>query len=95
MSYRIEYQPMKWPGSRERGSLRRAALTGVFFLLYLLLVDAFWPQGRELLRELLIPGDPDVTMEAFGIFAHAIQSGSPFADAAEVFCRTIMGHGAY
>ena len=95
MSYRIEYQPMKRPGSRQGGSLRRPALTGMFFLLFVFLVDAFWPQGREMLRELLIPGDPDVTVEAFGVFANAIQSGSPFGDAAEAFCRTVMGHGAY
>lgn len=95
MGYRIEYQPIN---PVRHGHIRRTRvgiLTGLCFLLFLFLVTSFWPQGRDLLRELLIPGDPDVTMMALETFAGELRRGVTFSNAAESFCRILMEPSFY
>ena len=88
--YRIEY------GSKsggQAGRIRPLILTGIFFLLFCVGVNAFWPEGRVLLRTLLIPGDPDTTLQAAEVFAAELGSGYAVVDAVRNFCSAVWKNG--
>lgn len=93
MGYRITYEPVKKVRGAEKRHSSTAALAGLFFLVFLLLVNLFWPQGAQTLRELILPGDGAVTAAALEEFAEDLGSGLPIAAAAEDFCRRIIAHG--
>lgn len=90
MGYRVDYRPVKKIRNAEKRTVRLPALTMLFFLMFLFLVFSFWPQGGALLRELLIPGDPDVTVMALETFAQDLRAGDALSGAFETFCRTIV-----
>ena len=87
MGYRIEYE-----GSREeRFQWKRfAGLLGGALLLFCLLTQLFWPGGAQTLRELLIPGDPEVTARACETMVSGIRAGEDFGDTVTAFCREIL-----
>ena len=92
MGYRIEYG--KTPSrSRGDGGWFRLCMTGLFLAGFCLLVSAFWPEGRELLRSILIPGDAEVTLEAAEVFARELGGGISLTEAAEHFCIAVLEHG--
>lgn len=91
MGYRVDYQPVKKVRNAEKRKSRVPALTALFLMLFFFLVFSFWPQGGELLRELLIPGDPDTTVMALEAFAQDLHDGETPAIAFETFCRSILG----
>lgn len=68
-------------------------MTAGFFLLFCLMVSAFWPEGRKLLQELLWPGDAEVARQAAEVMVQQLRWGEPLADALETFCLTIL-HGS-
>lgn len=90
MSYRVEYEPVKKVRNVEKRVVRVPALTASCLLLFLLLVNGFWSQGREVLREILLPGDAAVTAAALEEFAQELKMGEPLGDAVEGFCRTVI-----
>ena len=92
VTYRIVYETEKRNKANGRG-LRRLIMTVCFFVCFLWLVGAFWPQGQFLLRELLLPGDPTATLEAAEVFAQEMSSGFALKDAAENFMNTVLNHG--
>lgn len=92
VAYRIVYHD-ETEGCCSKKGRNRFFLTACFFLLFLLLVSVFYPQGREILRILLIPGDPDVTLHAAEVFAQELGNGYSMADAAKNFCITVLNHG--
>lgn len=53
------------------------------------MVSLFWPEGREVLRLLLIPGDPEVTMEAAQTFASELDCGVDILSAASDFLHKV------
>lgn len=93
MGYTIRYDgsdpPRNQPGPL---GLRLSGLTAAFFLTFLLLTHIFWPSGREKLRQLLLPGDPDVTAQAFSVMMDDLRSGEPMGEAVTVFCREILSN---
>ena len=64
--------------------------TGVFLLLFAAMTAAFWPEGREVLMEILLPGDPEVTWNALETMATQLRSGEAIGDAVMAFCREIV-----
>lgn len=92
MGYRVEYGPMgedkKWDSGKQGGN---AGLIAAFFLAFLLLVNGFWPRGREVLRQLLWPGDWAVTSAAVETFAQGLRAGDSMGTAVESFCRSVIG----
>lgn len=90
MGYRIEYAPLKTIRDREKITARVPVMTGLFLLLFCFLVFSLWPEGGTLLRELLIPGDPDVTVVALETFAEDLRNGESVSDAFASFCRRIQ-----
>ena len=94
MGYRIDYgQTSRKRYTAPSGAGRLAAMTGGCLLAFVLLTNAFWPAGRAVLRELLIPGDPEVTAGAFDTLIAQVRSGEDVADAMEAFCREILTDG--
>lgn len=92
MDYRVIYGS-ECSCKRNVGSFRRFFLTTGFFFCFLWLVCCFWPDGRFLLKQLLIPGDPEVTLEAAEVFAQEVGSGFSLADAARNFCHVVLNRG--
>jgi len=87
MSYRVEYQPA---GQAKKGGSRLIALTALCLLLFLLLLNGFWPRGAQVLREWVLPGDAAVTAAALEELAVELKSGEPISGALEDFCRRVM-----
>ena len=51
MGYRVEYQTVRKVRRMEQKKSGQAALTAVFFVVFLILTTLLWPEGREVLRE--------------------------------------------
>ena len=92
LNYHIIYETEKRKKGKCSG-LRRLFLTACFFLCFLWLVGTFWPDGQDLMKQLLIPGTPDITLEAAEVFAQEVGSGFSVTDAAWNFCLAVMSHG--
>ena len=90
MGYRIDYLPIRKVRNLEKRTSGIPALTALFFLLFVFLVFSFWPRGAALLREILIPGDPDVTVAALETFARELNRGENLSSAFEAFCRQVL-----
>jgi hypothetical protein len=69
----------------------REAFSLSFFVCFLWTVSRFWPEGRELLKLLLIPGDPDATLEAAAAFAQDLSSGEHLTAAWSRFASVVTG----
>lgn len=76
MGYRVDYEPAK-----KRGGflLPLAAVLAAAVLL----VGLCWPEGAEVLRDALVPGDPAVTAAALEEFAGEVHAGVPVGEALE------------
>ena len=68
MGYRVVYHNEKLERAREYSG-RRLYLTVFFLCCFYWMVSFLWPEGKELLKILLIPGNPEATMEAAEVFA--------------------------
>lgn len=91
MGYRVEYEPVKKVRGAEKRTSRVAALTAVSLALFGILVCSFWDRGREVLQDLLLPGDGAVTAAAMEDLVRDLQTGLPLGEAVEGFCRTVIG----
>lgn len=93
MGYAILYEPdlnkkLKIP-NQNRKLLLRAGVLAVCAVLVVLCLQA---PVREVIRDFLIPGDPDVTQSAFSQMVSDIRAGESFSDAVTVFCQEILYH---
>ena len=91
MSYRIEYDFSNKQFRKQQ--LRWGRILPVAACLCILLVAfsvKFWPEGREVLESVLIPGDEAVTKEAFHIMLLDLRNGTALGEALNVFCREII-----
>jgi hypothetical protein len=93
MSYRMIYEPGS-PGREGICVLFRILMSASFFVLFLWTVNRFWPEGRELLKLLLIPGDPDATLEAAEAFANNLGAGEHLTAAWHRFVSAAIGTDA-
>lgn len=90
--YRIMYDSRTSVHSQKsRGRL--VFLTAVLFLLFCTAVYSYWPDGRILLQTMLIPGDPETTLQAAEVFAAEVASGYAFSDAVKNFCSSVIENG--
>ena len=90
MGYRISY---------ENGEIRKKTLVerrikwkswGTGVAVIALAVTMLVPQGRLWLRDLILPGNEDVTAAALEGMVADLRSGAPMADAWESLCREIL-----
>lgn len=91
MGYTVRYSPQndgKFPVKKKK--TRKARRIFLFLLIALLIAGMIPLQRSGLLRELLIPGDPDVTVAAMETFADNLKDGMSLQTAAEAFCVEIF-----
>lgn len=89
MGYQVIYDEEK----RQQGRgfrFRLIPLTGIAFLVFLLLVNAYWSKGQEVLRNLLLPEAVNSALTAVTTFAERILSGEALPVAWEAFCYEIV-----
>ena len=90
MGYRVEYGQ---DSNQEKaaGRLGRIlVLTVILFVMFLVLVNLFWPQGAAMVRQALIPGDAAVTVGALEGLAQDLKAGDSIEAALQSFCRTVL-----
>ena len=95
MSYRIEYGtaiPERFQPPVIKRHIR--TLTAIFILLFSLAVGKFWPDGRQILRQYVIPGELSVTERAFSDMISELNEGVKLEEAVVTFCQQIIDHGA-
>ena len=88
MGYQIIYSDEKNEKGKGRG-FRILVMSAGFFLLFLTVVSYFWPDGMELMRNLLPMEDFDQTFRAAEVFSQELASGFSIKDAAGNFWDTI------
>lgn len=77
----IKLTPRKW----------KAGLLGV--IAAVLAVSMMVPQARLWIRDLLLPGDEDITAAALEGMASDLSSGETVREAVEAFCKEILAGG--
>lgn len=82
MAYEIAYG--------EERKRKSAPMAAAWFLVFLLLVGTFWPRGRVLLRQILIPGDWVITGQAMECLVRDLGAGEDLGQAVEAFCGRIL-----
>lgn len=87
LGYRVEYGTVQ---KHQHSSRRAVWMTALCFALFLVFVNVCWPQGREVLREILWPGEPAAAKQALETFIDELRWGNSFTEAAESFCREII-----
>lgn len=90
MGYRVEYGPVRKVRNVEKRISGKASMTALCFLVFCLLVGILWPEGREMLRQILFPGDPAVTTAAFNELTSEIRAGTNVTVALQRFCAHIL-----
>ncbi len=93
MAYRVDYLPVKKIRGAEKCRSRIAALTALFFLLFVFLIHNTWPRGTQVLQGLLFPGDVQAAAAALEDLTQNLRTGQPLPEALEVFCQTIVQEG--
>lgn len=94
MGYQVVYEPAsKRKQAGHSGKSLVPGMTAACFLFFLLLVNCFFPRGREVLRQVVWPGDREAALQAAEVFIQELRYGENIDDAVESFCREILGDG--
>lgn len=91
MAYRIEYDSRNQ--KYEITSPKRTCFPGLLLgavTAFFLLTASFWPEGWAALRDIMIPGDDAVTLQALECMSDNLRNGMELGDAITSFCREIM-----
>ncbi len=90
MSYYVEYDPelsSRYPVSPKK----RGVAYKICILIILLVVIMLGCLTQSGVRDFLIPGDPEITVQATADLLEQIKSGTPWVDALATFCETVIG----
>lgn len=93
MGYRITYENgviRKQILRIRRFRWKRWGVGGITAVLALMLM---LPDGRLWIRDLLLPGDEEVTAVALENMVSDLRSGEPVGEAVEAFCKEIIAGG--
>lgn len=91
MGYTIHYSPQtekKFPKAGKRPIRIQKTLFFFFGLIALVVSIALHKKG--IMRELLIPGDPEITVAALETMADNLKEGMTLQTAVEAFCTEIL-----
>ncbi len=95
MGYRVDYGPVRKIRGMEKRFSRPAALTGLFFFVFLLMTAFLWPEGVQVLRDLVVPGDPAVTAAAVEALTDDLRSGAPAMETIYQFLQRMLEEGSF
>ena len=91
MSYRVEYNAMEVKQEKQRDFKARQWLLGIVCLLGI--VTGIYACGMgDRLKEILLPGNADVTESAFSNMVERITQGENAVMAFTSFCQEIIDH---
>lgn len=89
MAYRVDYtKGGRQAAMPDKKHPFRAVL--ICFLLFLILVQLFWPRGRDAIQKLLLPGATETVWAAVDGFADQVRTGEPVVEAFETLCRSVF-----
>ena len=92
MDYKIIYG--KESGKKQnRLGLRVVLMTIGFFFLFLNAVSYFWPEGRELMKNLVPLRETERTFHAAEVFSQELASGFSVRDAVGNFVDSLLEYG--
>lgn len=86
MGYEIRY-PEIGKEKKKRQPLRFLVLAGVAFFLFVHLVHHCWPEGWQLLRQVMVPQRCIQTVTAL---VEQLTTGTPPTEALAAFCQHLM-----
>lgn len=78
MGYRIEYGD---PCKRRKRNARLPLLTALCFLLFLMLVEGFWPEGSAWIRDRFLFLQNTITASFFDNFAYTLMDSETIIEA--------------
>lgn len=90
MGYRIVYPSAGELGNVHSWGFRRVALTGLSLILFCSIVSFLWPEGKQVMQEILFSGDLSVMAMAVEEFTRKIREGTEIREAFAVFCSEIL-----
>lgn len=89
MSYQIIYDSKDMHIANKRKKRRHTGL--MVCILSILMLGILRISGwGETLWQYMIPGDPEITAEAFQNLSDSLQNGHSLSDAVFVFCNTVI-----
>lgn len=89
MSYRIQYSSPYAAPCKKQSKIRLPLLTVLCFLLFLMLVNTFWPQGAEYMAEKMAALRQSAAVMALDRLAEDLFRGEPLSAAFSEFCYGI------
>lgn len=90
MGYRIDYEGGKMHMVQRKERSYAPYLICASFLVFLLLVHFFWPEGAVVLKTVLIPSLCRTEKEAVAVFLEDMQQGCTVTESLQAFCQTIL-----
>lgn len=94
MGYRIEYGPSECKSSNQAVCSGRILLLGVvIFGLFSMSVRLWWPEGWQVMRCMIFPGDLEAAGEAAEAFAQSVRDGMSLQEAIINFCEHVVSVG--
>lgn len=90
MGYRVDYQPIKKVRGAEKRTVSVSALTGLCFLLFVIIVNSTWPRGADILRGVIFQGNAAVTAAALEDLTAELTAGEELFSAVEAFCHKVI-----
>lgn len=94
MAYRIDYgPPMEIRSPKDSKAQRLRIMTAISLMLFVLGVRWLWPEGRQNLKQILLPEYASHTQVAFQEMIGMMQQGESTADAVTTFCREVIEYG--
>ena len=92
MGYRIIYAEEKKQEGKGR-RFRILVMSVGFFILFLQILPHLWPEGMELMQNLLPMRQAQQTFRAAEVFSQELASGFSLWDAADNFWNTLLEYG--
>ena len=92
MGYRVEYGNFDFTRKKEMSNIRRFWMCALCFAIFLVMVSACWPGGREVLANVFLP-DRNLWTAAESL-ADNLRYGADLSDCVAVFCRELLGKNA-
>ena len=89
MGYQVRY-PAVGKEKKKRQPLRLIVLAGVAFFLFVRLVYHRWPEGWQLLQQVVVP---QRCIQAVAALVERLNTGTAPAEALAAFCQWLMEGG--